>query len=113
MVHGLSAKDTLQLDLKPFKTVYQRFKFRQTASYYLCWFTLNLNPILTIPLFQCNHTGLVNAFNQPIKYEPNDTTCSQLSFCPDICCANVYFSTKEKFQVHCWQHENNPCKRCI
>ena len=91
-----------------FEDLWQLFNFRATASYYLCWFTLNRNPLFKkFKPNVCNVTGLIT----------EDFKCAEESFCPDPCCGKFYRKIGKNpqnlkwnlFHKHCQKSKLNPC----
>ncbi|CAF0890732.1 unnamed protein product [Brachionus calyciflorus] len=95
------------IEEKRFMDRWQLFNFRATASYYLCWFTLNKNPLFK--KFYDNEC--------PFKIgTKRDFKCAETLFCPDPCCGKVIYNlTKEgKFNwsildSKCKASSSNPC----
>ncbi|CAG9772560.1 unnamed protein product [Ceutorhynchus assimilis] len=95
----------------PFEGPLERYQWRSTASYYMCWYTMNEVPDLQHIDEHCDNfaycmdlsTGPNNLDVRANNSEPY--ACAQYSFCPDPCCPNKQLPRKEM----CWQDEKNPC----
>ncbi|KAL1506605.1 hypothetical protein ABEB36_005934 [Hypothenemus hampei] len=95
---------------EPFEGPLERYQWRATASYYMCWYTMNEVPDLKHLNDTCNNfaycldnTGPSNNDIRANDKEP--FACAQYSFCPDPCCPNKHLSKWE----FCWNDEKNPC----
>ncbi|XP_043465784.1 growth arrest-specific protein 6-like [Leptopilina heterotoma] len=95
---------------EPFKGPIERFQWRTSASYYMCWYTMLRTPELTHFGEPCdNHAdclGIYGTHNKdPRADDKNPFACAIYSFCPDACCPMKYFTDWKK----CFQSKNNPC----
>lgn len=101
--------DNIRAD--PFQGPIERFQWRTTASYYMCWYTMNEVPNLARLGEKCDNfaaclDGKFGAYNHdPRANDENDYSCSRYSFCPDLCCPHRHLSKMDD----CWEHEGNPC----
>ncbi|XP_060526923.1 uncharacterized protein LOC132702357 [Cylas formicarius] len=97
---------------RPFEGPLERFQWRTTASYYMCWYTMNEVPDLEHIGERCdNFAYCLDISFGPTNEDPraDDSipfACALYSFCPDPCCANKHVTSPET----CWNSlENNPC----
>lgn len=122
----MSRNESVYYKLHPFKDKWQLFNFRATASYYLCWYTLNKNPIFSYFLINsCIEPYVIQSEKGQILFEFYDFKaklkfgCAEVSFCPDLCCASSFFGTwgdqrfesiknKTNFEI-CQSSASNPC----
>jgi hypothetical protein len=107
--------------LYPFEEYMAMFNFRATASYYLCWYTLNKNPLFKHFNRECMSTSeaYLNRNQKHIKFynDYNDQVefgCSELSFCPDFCCSKAFHDPSyehfnDNWKDRCETHLTNPC----
>jgi len=99
-----SQKTYRQLQFQPFVNTLEQFQYRATASYFMCYFTLQRMDILKRFGEPCElGTAKINrdfASGGDLLVSPQNLTdyrakdledfdCSFLSFCPDICCGHV------------------------
>lgn len=95
----------------PFLGPLERFQWRTTASYFLCWYTMNGVPDLEIFGESCDNFAncLDTKFgaNNKDARVINDTNylCILYSVCPDPCCPLRHIASYED----CWNNEINPC----
>ncbi|XP_017774912.1 PREDICTED: uncharacterized protein LOC108561476 [Nicrophorus vespilloides] len=95
----------------PFQGPLERFQWRTTASYYMCWYTMNEVPDLAHlneacdnfascldPLYGANNADFRAADEKPFH-------CSKYSFCPDPCCPKKH----QHEATRCWNSPENPC----
>ncbi|XP_066252677.1 transmembrane cell adhesion receptor mua-3-like [Euwallacea similis] len=95
----------------PFEGPLERFQWRSTASFFMCWYTMNELPYLSNLDEYCdnfadcldNSTGVSNGDQRGNNEVP--FACAQYSFCPDPCCPYKHLSKGES----CWDKEKNPC----
>ncbi|KAG6448886.1 hypothetical protein O3G_MSEX005743 [Manduca sexta] len=94
----------------PFDGPKERFVWRTSASYYMCWYTLLETPALSMLGEPCDN--FANCLD-PVHgarnhdYRANDTqsfACAMYSFCPDLCCPIRYINSNE-----CYKNNENPC----
>ncbi|XP_076627864.1 uncharacterized protein LOC143345036 [Colletes latitarsis] len=98
------------LTMVPFQGPIERFQWRTTASYYMCWYTMLGVPELSIFGESCG-----NHANCQIEYEADngdpradDTkpyACALYSFCPDHCCPMRHI----RYITDCYHTPFNPC----
>ncbi|XP_049876133.1 uncharacterized protein LOC126373840 [Pectinophora gossypiella] len=94
----------------PFENVLERFEWRTTASYYMCWYTMLGIPDLSMIGESCDN--FANCI-QPVSYHNHDIraddrqsfACAMHSFCPDPCCPIKYLKNK----AQCYAAKVNPC----
>ena len=100
-------------------------EYRTTASLYLCWYTLNQDPLLSQFKSEKCSDETVTKKNQPnIYYEhlannSKEFSCAKYSFCPDRCCGRAFFElnlirrnfkeTYESLKIRCMKSSFNPC----
>lgn len=95
----------------PFEGPLERFQWRTTASYYLCWYTMNGVPDLEYFDQPCDN--FANCLEQ--KYGANNLDprasdaepfyCSLYSLCPDPCCPLRHIGS----YASCYESNLNPC----
>uniref|UniRef100_A0AAR5Q4Q1 EGF-like domain-containing protein n=2 Tax=Dendroctonus ponderosae TaxID=77166 RepID=A0AAR5Q4Q1_DENPD len=96
---------------EPFEGPLERYQWRATASYFMCWFVMNEVPDLKHIDGFCdnfaycldNNTGPNNRDIRAVDKEP--FACALYSFCPDPCCPNKHVTQKET----CLNDPKNPC----
>lgn len=97
----------------PFAGPLERFQWRTTASYYMCWYTLQEVAELEHLGEPCdNFAACLDPNFGPNNYDTraNDTgsfACALYSFCPDTCCPFKHLNQLED----CWDKPENPCYR--
>ncbi|CAK9804389.1 hypothetical protein ANTPLA_LOCUS4031 [Anthophora plagiata] len=94
----------------PFQGPIERFQWRTTVSYYMCWYTMLGVPELSIFGETCdNHANCQVEFgtgNQdPRADDTKPYACAIYSFCPDHCCPMKHI----RDMTHCYQSPLNPC----
>lgn len=95
----------------PFQGPLERFQWRTTASYYMCWFTTNQVPDLQHLHESCDN--FANCLNSDYGIHNNDPraednfsySCALYSFCPDPCCSKKHLNKLDD----CWKSNDNPC----
>ncbi|KAK9718361.1 Calcium-binding EGF domain [Popillia japonica] len=116
-------KDNIVAD--PFQGPIERFQWRTTASYYLCWYTMNEVPDLKHIKESCDNFAycldnkygeknfaycLDNKYGEKNHdYRAKDNVpfaCATYSFCPDPCCS-AFKHTIEP--IICHNNARNPC----
>ena len=124
--HDLNRLENINLQKFPFKTVHEMFNFRASASYYLCWYTLNMHPLFVTFSEPCNgiylsSNGMQNLYYDHKAKSNNPYSCAELSFCPDPCCSKSFIeeppifknasdNNYKEWHYHCLTHATNPCK---
>lgn len=104
----LKADDRLA---NPFEGPIERFQWRVTASYYMCWYTMTEVPHLRHLNEACDNfasclDSTYGARNRdPRADDDSDFKCALYSFCPDPCCPIKHLSHVES----CWDTPENPC----
>ncbi|XP_076646290.1 uncharacterized protein LOC143355396 [Halictus rubicundus] len=97
-----------RLTAVPFQGPIERFQWRTTVSYYMCWYTMLGVPELSIFGEACdNHANCeVNGGNgDPRADDTKPYACALYSFCPDHCCPMrqiIHMSD-------CYRSPRNPC----
>lgn len=103
-------KDVDWMEADPFKGPLERFKWRVTASYYMCSFTaLELPPLKTFDR-RCDNFAACLEGRQSFNSDPRANNsvpyqCARYSFCPEVCCPKKII---EHFS-ECLQSPGNPC----
>ncbi|XP_048508127.1 uncharacterized protein LOC105686796 [Athalia rosae] len=94
----------------PFQGPIERFQWRTTASYYMCWYTMLGVPELALFGEPCDnmaycldHYGMDN--NDPRADDTQPFACALYSFCPDPCCSSDHIW----YMNDCYQSPENPC----
>ncbi|KAJ8950567.1 hypothetical protein NQ318_015700 [Aromia moschata] len=95
----------------PFEGPLERFQWRTTASYYMCWYTMQQTPELEHLSEMCDN--FANCLDEGLGPNNGDTraddsrpfACALYSFCPDPCCPDRRLVDKEA----CWNSLENPC----
>ncbi|XP_064073628.1 uncharacterized protein LOC135193749 [Vanessa tameamea] len=98
-------------DSMPFYNSIEKFKWKTTASYYMCWYTMLGIPALSMLSGSCdNFANSLDYTDISHNYDPRSNNklsfaCAMFSFCPDPCCPKKYvYSYKE-----CYEDRKNPC----
>lgn len=95
----------------PFDGPVEKFQWRTTASYYMCWYTMLEQPDLVMLGEPCdNHANCLHPGYGPHNRDPRSDdrlffACATYSFCPDICCPTKHFEGYSE----CYENEMNPC----
>lgn len=95
----------------PFEGPIERFQWRVTASYYMCWYTMNKVHYLKHLKENCdNFASCLDPRFGPNNNDPraNDAlefNCALYSFCPDPCCQEKHVTNLDE----CWNKVENPC----
>ncbi|CAL7945480.1 unnamed protein product [Xylocopa violacea] len=98
------------LTVVPFQGPIERFQWRTTVSYYMCWYTMLGVPELSIFGESCdNHADCRfesgNGNGDPRADDARPYACALYSFCPDHCCPIKQIREMED----CYQSALNPC----
>ncbi|CAH1782808.1 unnamed protein product [Owenia fusiformis] len=103
----------------PFESHLAQFQYRLTASYYMCWFTMQNLPELKKFGSKCDLIGwrfkgrykteIVKSKDYRI-YDREPFDCALLSFCPDFCCGGVSGGQPPTAR-QCNNHKTNPCSK--
>ncbi|XP_011645845.1 uncharacterized protein LOC105432644 [Pogonomyrmex barbatus] len=98
------------LTMIPFQGPIERFQWRTTVSYYMCWYTMLGIPDLAIFGEPCdNHANCLDEYGVHNKDPRADDTkpyaCALYSFCPDNCCPMKHIW----YMKDCYQSQRNPC----
>lgn len=88
----------------------ERFQWRTTVSYYMCWYTMLGVPELSIFGEPCgNHADCQMEYgghNHDARADDTEPyACALYSFCPDHCCPMKHV----RHMIDCYQSELNPC----
>ncbi|XP_015118958.1 uncharacterized protein LOC107042427 [Diachasma alloeum] len=94
----------------PFQGPIERFQWRTSASYYMCWYTMLESPELGLFGETCdNHANCLDIYGSNNKDPRADDSkpfaCAMYSFCPDHCCPMKHIWYMEE----CFQSDENPC----
>ncbi|XP_012062493.1 PREDICTED: uncharacterized protein LOC105625785 [Atta cephalotes] len=94
----------------PFQGPIERFQWRTTVSYYMCWYTMLGVPDLATFGEPCdNHANCLDEYDVHNKDPRADDTkpyaCALYSFCPDHCCPMKHI----RYMKDCYQSQSNPC----
>lgn len=96
-----SHKTTREVEYEPFKNKLEKFQYRSTASYFMCYYTLRRSTILQkLNSGSCQYNrGSFDLEAGKFTYDipsldhraVNDMnfSCALLSFCPDVCCGKI------------------------
>ncbi|XP_029161312.1 uncharacterized protein LOC114933045 [Nylanderia fulva] len=98
------------LTMVPFQGPIERFQWRTTVSYYMCWYTMLGIPDLATFGEPCdNHANCLDEYGIHNKDPRADDTkpyaCALYSFCPDHCCPMKHI----RYMKDCFQSQRNPC----
>lgn len=93
----------------PFYSPIEKFQWKTTASYYMCWYTMLGIPALSMLSEPCDNFGYDLDFGS-LGHDPRSNNkmsfaCALFSFCPDPCCPQKYIMS----YAECSEDENNPC----
>lgn len=89
----------------------ERFQWRVTASYFMCWYTMKLTPELKQLSDHCDNFAycldeIYGEHNRDIRADDSQPfLCALYSFCPDPCCPTKHVTGMEE----CWDSNENPC----
>lgn len=95
----------------PFEGPIERFQWRTTASYYMCWYTMNEIPNLRRLNDNCDNfasclsTEYGAKNNDPRAEDSLPFRCAVYSFCPDPCCSKKHLRDESE----CLGDSYNPC----
>ncbi|KAH9631240.1 hypothetical protein HF086_009563 [Spodoptera exigua] len=95
----------------PFDAPEEKFQWRTSASYYMCWYTMKGIPALSMLGETCDN--FANCLDSTFGYRNHDPrsddkfsfACAMYSFCPDPCCPLKHV----KSVSDCYENEQNPC----
>lgn len=95
----------------PFDSPLEKFQWRVSASYYMCWYTMLGTPALSMLGEACDN--FANCLEPTHGHHNRDArsddrlsfACAMYSFCPDPCCPLKHTDTLTK----CYDNEANPC----
>ncbi|XP_017875565.1 uncharacterized protein LOC108622288 [Ceratina calcarata] len=95
------------LTVIPFQGPIERFQWRTTVSYYMCWYTMLEVPELSIFGESCdNHADCqFPSEGDPRADDAQPYACALYSFCPDHCCP----IKRVRDMTDCYQSTLNPC----
>ncbi|GFG30554.1 hypothetical protein Cfor_10837, partial [Coptotermes formosanus] len=96
---------------QPFMGPLERFQWRTSASYYMCWYTMNEERSLAALGQPCDNFancldpqfGASNG--DPRADDDTPFRCATYSFCPDPCCPRKHYGRLQE----CRHAEDNPC----
>ncbi|XP_063991149.1 uncharacterized protein LOC135169782 [Diachasmimorpha longicaudata] len=96
----------------PFQGPIERFQWRTSASYYMCWYTMLETPELGLFGESCdNHANCLDVYGannkDPRADDSKPFACAMYSFCPDHCCPMKHIW----YMKECFQSTENPCYR--
>nr|XP_034196363.1 uncharacterized protein LOC117611947 [Osmia lignaria] len=99
-----------ELTALPFQGPIERFQWRSTVSYYMCWYTMLGVPELSIFGESCDNYANCQMEHEGGNGDPraDDTqpyACALYSFCPDHCCPIRHI----RDMTDCYQSPVNPC----
>nr|XP_012140862.1 PREDICTED: uncharacterized protein LOC100878185 [Megachile rotundata] len=99
-----------ELTVLPFQGPIERFQWRTTVSYYMCWYTMLGVPELSIFGEDCDNYANCQVEQEGGNGDPraDDTSpyaCALYSFCPDHCCPMKHI----RDMTDCYQSPLNPC----
>ncbi|KAI0233054.1 hypothetical protein LSAT2_016658 [Lamellibrachia satsuma] len=89
----------------PFGHSRARFRYRTTASYYLCWYTMRQDPLLRRFGGPCTDRG----GSDYRMFDGDDFGCARFSFCPDPCCGTYQWTGYVSSVTACRTWPDNPC----
>ncbi|XP_071055696.1 uncharacterized protein [Onthophagus taurus] len=97
----------------PFLGPLERFQWRTTVSYYLCWYTMN--EVLDLKYLNDTCDNFANCLDEEFGSNNHDLrahdsepfACAMYSFCPDPCCPK---NKHLKDMSDCDNHPDNPCQ---
>lgn len=95
----------------PFGGPKEKFLWRTSASYYMCWYTMKRNPALSMLWESCdNFASCLNKALGSRNYDPRSDdklpfACATYSFCPDPCCPLKHV----RIMSECYNSYKNPC----
>lgn len=95
----------------PFDEPKEKFQWRTSASYFMCWYTMLGTPALSMLGESCdNFASCLDSTFGHRNYDPRSDdkfsfTCAMYSFCPDPCCPLKHV----KAVSQCHDSELNPC----
>ncbi|XP_012342153.1 uncharacterized protein LOC105735483 [Apis florea] len=103
----LNAMERDKKVMPPFEGPIERFQWRTTVSYYMCWYTMLGVPELSIFGEPCdNHANCeIRPTGDPRADDTEPYACALYSFCPDHCCPMKRIGD----MTDCHQSEANPC----
>ncbi|XP_043277764.1 uncharacterized protein [Venturia canescens] len=98
------------LTVVPFQGPIERFQWRTTVSYYMCWYTMLEKPELEFFGDSCsNHANCLDNYGvenrDPRANDDKPFACALYSFCPDHCCPMKHLW----YMRDCFQSPRNPC----
>nr|XP_023012628.1 uncharacterized protein LOC111502717 isoform X1 [Leptinotarsa decemlineata] len=97
----------------PFEGPLERFQWRATASYYMCWYTMSKISDMEHLSESCDNfancldTNLGSNNHDKRADDSKTFSCAAYSFCPDPCCPFKHLTRMET----CWNSPDNPCFR--
>lgn len=106
-----SLKNKNENNFSPFTEPVERLKWQTTASYYMCWHTMNSAPDLEYLGEPCDNFASCldpkyGANNlDPRASDAKPFFCALYSLCPDPCCPLRHIANN----TSCWNNTLNPC----
>lgn len=95
----------------PFDEPKEKFQWRTSASYYMCWYTMLGIPALSMLGESCdNFASCLDPIFGHRNHDPRSDdklsfACAMYSFCPDPCCPLKHVKTV----LECRDSKDNPC----
>ncbi|XP_044017201.1 protein kinase C-binding protein NELL2-like, partial [Aphidius gifuensis] len=105
-----TAQQRDNLTFVPFQGPIERFQWRTSASYYMCWYTmLEISELSRFGESCDNHANCLDVYGvnnkDPRADDSKPFACALYSFCPDHCCPMKHIW----YLRECFQNINNPC----
>nr|XP_033321095.1 uncharacterized protein LOC117217535 [Megalopta genalis] len=97
-----------RLTAAPFQGPIERFQWRTTVSYYMCWYTMLGVPELSIFGEACDNQAnceIDGGNGDPRADDTKPYACALYSFCPDHCCPMRHIG----HMSDCYRSSRNPC----
>ncbi|XP_072392018.1 uncharacterized protein [Diabrotica undecimpunctata] len=97
----------------PFEGPLERYQWRVTASYYMCWYTLLKTPEMRRLYEKCDNFASCLDYDYGPRNDDDRVedwrpfSCALYSFCPDPCCPFKHLTNLKD----CWESPENPCYR--
>lgn len=95
----------------PFGGPKEKFNWRTSASYYMCWYTMKELPALSMLGESCDNFAncldptFGNRNHDPRSNDKLSFACAMYSFCPDPCCPLKHVNNLSE----CYNSIMNPC----
>ncbi|VVC30461.1 EGF-like calcium-binding domain [Cinara cedri] len=94
----------------PFRGPLDRFRWRVTASYFMCWYTMQNISLLSVFNEPCDDIGECYRAEELPDFRADNKLpyqCALYSFCPDPCCPLRRVTAPEEC------HDVNPCRHTM